>query len=151
VRKAIEIARREIGYKANGSESKYFSELFPGKRAMPWCVPFIEWVFQRAYGKQRALKMLYMQDGKFISSVTSFMNLVKQNNKWHFKRAEPFWLVFLAQENEWTNHVEIIEEVNDSIIISIGGNCGGKVKENIYDRFDARISGYAEIIYEEGD
>lgn len=151
MQKVLETAEAEVGYQAIGSASKYFSELFPMRRSMPWCVPFIEWIFQEAYGKDKALEMLCLQKGGFIWSPQSLLTFFKHKNKWHRKDADVGWLIFIRTNNEWTNHVELIIEVTENEITSISGNCDGKVQKNIYQRDDIRISGYGEIIYETED
>lgn len=149
MQKVLEIAEAEVGYQAIGSASKYFSELFPMRRSMPWCVPFIEWIFQKAYGKDKALKMLCLQKGGFIYSPTSLLRFFKAKGYWHRSNPDTGWLVFIRTNNEWTDHVELIIDTDNDHITTIGGNCGGKVQKNVYERIDIRISGYGEIIYEE--
>lgn len=151
MQRVLEAAEAELGYQAVGSASKYFSELFPGRRSMPWCVPFIEWVFQEAYGKEKALQMLCLQKGGFIWSVASMVRFFKYRNMWYRKNAGIGWLVFIRTTSEWTNHVELIIDVTETEITSIGGNCGGEVRKNTYQRDDIRISGYGKIIYETED
>lgn len=151
MQKVLEAAEAEVGYQAIGSASKYFSELFPMRRSMPWCVPFVEWVFQEAYGKDRALEMLCLQKGGFIWSPQSLLTFFKHKNRWHRSNPEVGWLVFIRTNNEWTDHVELITDTDNNCITTIGGNCGGKVRKNTYERKDIRISGYGEIIYEEDD
>lgn len=147
MKKVLEIAEAEVGYQAIGSASKYFSELFPMRRSMPWCVSFIEWVFQKAYGRERALQMLCLQAGGFIWSAPSLLRFFKFRGCWHRQKVQQGWLVFLRTKNEWTNHVELVIDVTEDSIISIGGNCSGKVLKNTYKLDDARISGYGEIVY----
>lgn len=148
MQRVIEVAKAEIGYKSD-RVSKYFSELFPDERPMPWCVPFVEWAFIQAYGKEVALKMLCIPDGKFVSSVTALVRFFKRGNLWHWKMNQAGWLVFLRTNHEWTNHVELIVSVSDTEITSIGGNCNNEVRMNTYQWDDARISGYGEIIYKQ--
>ena len=148
MQKVIELAEAEVGYQAIGSASKYFSELFPMRRSMPWCVPFIEWLFQSAYGTDKAIEMLCLQKGGFIWSPQSLLTFFKRKNMFHKKTAKVGWLAFIRTNNEWTNHVELVIEVTDDAITSIGGNCGGEVKKNAYKKNDTRIAGYGEIIYE---
>lgn len=147
MKRVIEVAQSQIGFKNTDGESKYFSELFPNQRAMPWCLPFIEWVFSQVYGREQSVELLYMLDGKFTYSVPAMVNFVKQSGKWYWKTVEVGWLIFLRMGNEWVNHVELIVEVTDDSIRSIGGNCAGEVKENLYCRNDVRIAGYAKINY----
>lgn len=147
--KVIEIAKSEIGYKEQSGKTKYFTELFPEEKSKPWCLPFIEWVFVKRFGKETASKMLYMPDGVFSNSISALILFVKNNGKWYRKTAKPGWIVFLRMTYESINHVELVIDVSDETITSIGGNCGGEVKENVYQRNDIRIAGYAEIDYED--
>lgn len=147
----IEVATNEIGYCDQSGESKYFKELFPDARPMPWCLAFIIWIFAKAYGKGKAEEMLFMAESGLTYSVPAMVNLVKQKNKWHYKKGAVGWLLFLRLNYEWTNHVELIADVDDKTITTIGGNCGGKVQKNIYQRDDKRISGFGEVMYENID
>lgn len=144
--RAFETAKAELGYKSEGGISKYFEELFPGEHPMPYCLPFIEWAFVKAYGEGAARRMLYMEDG-FIYSVPAFLSLVKGAGRFYRQEAAPGWIVFLRTRQEWTNHVELVTEVSDAGISTIGGNCGGEVRANTYRRDDPRVSGYAKIVY----
>lgn len=144
--RAFEAAKEELGYKSKDGIAKYFKELFPEEHPMPWCLPFIEWVFAKAYGKAQAEQMLCMENG-FVYSVPAFLSLVKQKNRFYRRAVDPGWLVLLRTRKEWTNHVELVTEVTDEWVKTIGGNCCGEVKINTYRRDDPRISGYAKIIY----
>lgn len=149
MQRAVEIAEREVGYHDIDGASKYFSELFPNRRREPWCVPFIEWVFQQAYGRDKALQMLCIHGNQFTPSVVALVNFIKHDNLFHYKVVQPGWLVFFRTNYEWTNHVELVVDVTDTEITSIGGNADGAVKKRTTARGDIMISGYGEIIYEE--
>lgn len=151
MKKVLQIAEGEVGYRGNNGQSKYFAEMFPNKQYMPWCLAFIEWIFSKAYGEKAAAKMLYMPNGVFTPSVPAMVGFVKKNGMWRVKTARPGWLIFLRTNYEWTNHVELVTGVGYQWIRSIGGNCSGEVRENLYQRNDSRISGYSEIIYPKGD
>ncbi len=147
VQKVIKIAKQELGYKSGNMKSKYFSEIFNEEYNMPWCLPFIEWAFIKAYGKGKASQMLYMPSNKFTYSVPALVNLIKQQNQWFYNTVEIGYLIFLRIENEWINHVELVISVDSHTVACIGGNCGGMVQKNVYKRNDTRIAGYGKIIY----
>lgn len=147
MQRLLKIAQNEIGYHDVNGISKYYLDLFPTQKPLPWCLVFIEWLFIQAYGVDNALKMLHLSNGKFITSVPSMVTYIKQANKWHSRMIKPGWLLFLRMSNEWTNHVELIIGTTKSGIISIGGNCSGEVKLNTYNRDDIRVSGYGEPDY----
>lgn len=147
MQKLFEKAKNEVGYHDVNGISKYYTDLFPNQRPLPWCLVFIEWLFIQAYGADDAIKMLYLINGKFVTSVPSMVTYIKQAKKWHSRMIKPGWLLFLRMGNEWTNHVELIIGTTKSEIISIGGNCGGEVKLNTFDRNDIRISGFGEPNY----
>ena len=147
MQKILEIAKNEIGYHDDNGISKYTFELFPLNKHIPWCLIFIEWVFIKAHGIECTIEMLHLIDGNLITSVSAFVSYIKYANHWHKKMIKPGWLLFLRMNNEWTNHVELIIGVTKDKIISIGGNCGGEVKQNTYARDDIRIAGYGEPNY----
>lgn len=143
----LEIAKNEVGYHDANGISKYYTDLFPNQKPLPWCLVFIEWLFVQAYGSDKAIQMLHLINGKFITSVPSMVTYIKQLHKWHSRMIKQGWLLFLRMNNEWTNHVELIVGVTENQIISIGGNCGGEVKLNTFDRNDIRIAGFGEPNY----
>ena len=61
---------------------------------------------------------------------------------------QPGYIIFLRMNRQWTNHAELVINLTDTSIITIGGNCGGKVQKNEYTRDDERISGFGKINYE---
>lgn len=145
----IDVAKGEIGYHDINGKSKYSEELFPGKPHISWCVPFVEWLYFVVYGKQKALNMLHITIDDFVDSVPALMLFFKRANMWHRKVHKVKWLIFLRMNYEWSNHVELIVGIDGDEITSIGGNCGGEVKMNVWNRNDPRIAGYAEIVYDE--
>lgn len=144
--KAFKIAKAELGYQSEDGISKYFEELFPEEHPMPYCLPFIEWVFVKAYGEEKAKSMLHMEEG-FLYSVPAFLAIVKREGKFSRREAQVGWIVFLRTRQEWTNHVELITDVTGAEVSTIGGNCGAEVRANTYQRNDPRVYGYAKIIY----
>ena len=68
-----------------------------------------------------------------------------------YRDVQPGYIIFLRMNRRWTSHAELVIEVTDSLIITIGGNCNGKVQKNEYSREDDRISGFGKIIYERKD
>ena len=73
IEKLISIAKNEVGYleKQNNSNlysktanvgynnyTKYWAEVLPEWQGQPWCAVFVNWCFEKAFGKENARKLL---------------------------------------------------------------------------------------------
>lgn len=73
IKKVIEIAQNEIGYLEKDTMSnlddktanagynnytKYWRDIKPEYQGEPWCAAFVTWVFEKAFGKENATKLL---------------------------------------------------------------------------------------------
>lgn len=73
IKKVIEIAQNEIGYLEKDTMSnlddktanagynnytKYWRDVKPSYQGEPWCAAFVTWVFEKAFGKENATKLL---------------------------------------------------------------------------------------------
>lgn len=73
IEKVIKIARNEIGYLEKKSNSqldsktanagsknytKYWRDIKPSYQGQPWCAAFVSWCFMKAFGQEKAKKLL---------------------------------------------------------------------------------------------
>lgn len=73
INKLIQIAKNEIGYleKASNSQldsktanagsanyTKYWRDIKPSYQGQPWCAAFVSWCFMKAFGQEKAKKLL---------------------------------------------------------------------------------------------
>lgn len=139
----ISNANQEIG---NRNYEKYSKEVFDTINHDPWCITWICWLFLKTFGIEKALDYLCLNN--FTSDVIQFLESFKNNKRFSRNTIQPGYIIFLRMNRQWTNHAELVIDVTDTSIITIGGNCGGKVQKNEYARDDERISGFGIINYE---
>lgn len=126
VKKILEIARKEIGvteYPANSNKVKYNTAYYGREvsgAAYPWCCAFIWWLFQQAGAKE-----LFFNGGK-TASCTTLMNYYKNKNQFKTSNPKAGDLVFFNFDKNTADaeHIGIVENVNNGIVITIEGNTG---------------------------
>lgn len=139
----ISVANAEIGSK---DCEKYSKDVFDSVSRDPWCIIWLCWIFIKIFSKQKALDLLCLKE--FTSDVIKLLEAFKNHKRFTPNNIQPGYIVFLRMNRQWTNHAELVVDVTDTSIITIGGNCGGKVQKNEYARDDERISGFGKINYE---
>ena len=139
----ITTANTEIGCT---DYEKYATEVFGAANRDPWCIIYLCWLFITTFGREKALQSLCLIG--FTSDVIQLLEAFKSANMFSYRDVQPGYIIFLRMNRRWTSHAELVIEVTDSSIITIGGNCNGKVQKNEYSREDERISGFGKIIYE---
>lgn len=113
--KVVDVAMREIG-KTLGDHN-YWTDIFPNLVVRGWCMPFVYSVFEKAYGTDTAHKLLSASRYHFAPHVNAkhFRNL----GSW-FATPKVGDIAFFKEE--WTNHVGIVADVDDTGFHSIEGN-----------------------------
>lgn len=124
----IKAAQKEIGvteYPPGSNKVKY-NTWYYGREVQgadyPWCAAFISWLFR---------------DTKLViktASCATMGNWFKNNKRW-FTEPQPGDIVFYkfktTRNNNWTNHVGIVESINaDGSIITIEGNTSISSNDN---------------------
>lgn len=136
-------ANHELGV---NNSTKYNIGRFHFNQKDPWCITFLCWLFYSVFGENLALKYLCLFN--FSNDVIKLLEAFKDKNMFSYHDVQPGYIIFLRMNRQWTNHAELVIDVTDTSIITIGGNCGGKVQKNEYARDDERISGFGKINYE---
>ena len=127
IKKVINVATDEIGYleKASNKDldsktgnagynnyTKYWRDVYPAFQGQPWCACFISWVFMKAFGLDMAKKLLKHWPFTYCPTLAG-MTTNKSPKKGSIAL---FW-----RNGEYA-HTELVIEVTDLSIITIGGN-----------------------------
>lgn len=164
----LNVARAEIGYiekrtnanldskTANAGTSnwtKYARDLanIPGwydgnKNGYAWCDVFVDWCFVKAFGAEKAKKLL--NNGPYGAGCTSSANYYKRMGRFHTKNPHPGDQIFYGKLGSEC-HTGIVESVTSTTVVTIEGNTsngnttnGDRVDRKSRSINDAWIVGY---------
>lgn len=152
-KEVIAVARKEVGYrekvtKAGSNYTKYADEVSSLRWAqnMAWCSTFISWVFQKAGAREIAPVT--------ASCATGAAWFKKQKRL--FQTPKVGDIVYYGTGGG--THVELVIQVTDDKIKTVGGNTSGSlsgkyyngdgVYEKVVDRDEDRIYGYGRPDYD---
>ena len=131
INKVLSIAKAEVGYLEKASNSsldsktanagsnnytKYWRDIYPSYQAQPWCAVFVTWVFQQAFGKETAKKMLKHYPYVYVPTL---MNLFTR-----YANPEVGDIVCFYRNGEFT-HTGIVTKVSGDRFWTIEGNTSG--------------------------
>ncbi|WP_344580843.1 peptidoglycan-binding protein [Nonomuraea roseoviolacea] len=142
------IARNEIGYRETGVNHTRYADEVPSLRwaqNQPWCATFLSWVFLKAGAPGIA---------PCTASCLAGVAWFKARKRWHLS-PKVGDLVFYGPNGG--THVELVVEVSDTHITTVGGNTAGSldgryfngdgVYEKTIPRSSDRIYGYGRPVY----
>ena len=177
ITKVINIALNEVGYlekKTNsnldsktgnagyGNYTKYARDLdniknfYNGKKnGYAWCDIFVDWCFVKAFGVERAMKLLNQPKKSTGAGCEFSMNFYKKVNQFHTspKAGDQ---IFFKEGNEIT-HTGLVYKVDSSYVYTVEGNTssdagvvanGGSVNDKKYRIGSSYIAGYGRPKYE---
>ena len=144
--KLLNLARKEIGYSEeppNSNRTKYGR--WYGMDGQPWCAMFVSWLFSEAG------KPLNWTTSKGFSYCPYGINILKKLGKWYTSNPKPGDIIFFDwQKDGISDHVGIIESVENGYIVTIEGNTsisnqsnGGAVMRR--KRYGHQIAGYGRV------
>lgn len=131
IQKVISIALGEVGYleKANNNNlynktanagynnyTKYWAEVFPNWQGQAWCAVFVTWVFQKAFGKEKAKKLLKHYPYVYCPTMKNLFTLNANPKKGD--------IVIFYYNNQFT-HTGIVTKVNGDVFKTVEGNTWG--------------------------
>ena len=131
INKVLSIAKAEVGYLEKASNSsldsktanagsnnytKYWRDIYPSYQGQPWCAVFVTWVFQQAFGRETAKKMLKHYPYVYVPTL---MNLFTR-----YANPEVGDLVCFYRNGEFT-HTGIVTKVSGDRFWTIEGNTSG--------------------------
>lgn len=171
VDKVIKIAEAEDGYlekKTNsnldsktanaGSNNftKYWRDIAPSMNGQYWCLAFLVWSFNKAYGEKIAKKLLCMENGWTFYTPTSAQYF---KNKGQFYTSKPkVGDIIYFKNSERICHVGLVIKVDSSYVYTVEGNTssapglernGGAVNAHKkYSLTYSNIAGYGRPKYD---
>ena len=131
IQKLINVAEAEIGYLEKRSNSnldsktanagsanytKYWRDIYPAGQAQAWCAIFVNWCFEKAFGKDNAKKLLKHYPYTYCPTMANLFTLhanPKVGDIVIFKRSGSFV------------HTGLVVEVNGDYFRTIEGNTSG--------------------------
>lgn len=161
--KVLEIAKSEVGYLEKASNNmlesktgnagfnnytKYGKDM--GCNGDFWCDAFVDWCFLKAYGKEKAKKLLGGFSNYTPTSAQYFKNMGR-----YFKSPKVGDIIFF-KNNTRICHTGIVYKVTGERVYTIEGNTsseagvirnGGSVAYKSYDLSNSRIAGYGRPDY----
>lgn len=135
--------------------TKYWRDLDNKMQGQPWCQAFVNWIFEQAYGKAEARKLLCSPNEWSYYTPTA-AGYFKAKGQWHTKDPQPGDIVYF-KNSERICHVGIVKAVKGNTITTIEGNTssavgvvpnGGGVFEKHYTIPNSRIAGYGRPKYD---
>lgn len=131
INKVLSLAKAEVGYLEKASNSsldsktanagsnnytKYWRDIYPSYQGQPWCAVFVTWVFQQAFGKETAKKMLKHYPYVYVPTL---MNLFTR-----YANPEVGDIVCFYRNGEFA-HTGIVTKVSGDRFWTIEGNTSG--------------------------
>ena len=179
--KVIDIALSEVGYlekastsqldsktanAGSGNYTKYSRDLakypfFNGrKQGVAWCAVFVAWIFDKAFGKDAALKLL-CQPTKPANNAGAgckyARNYFKNKGQLHMSNPLPGDVIFFySTDKSQIQHTGLVYKVDSSKVYTVEGNTsgasgvisnGGGVCKKSYSLTYNRIAGYGRPNY----
>jgi len=154
IKKLITVAEGELGYTEsprNSNKTKYWQDINPKMNGNPWCQCFINWLFVKSFGKDKARTLLHQPSWTYYTPTAS--DYFKKANEWHTV-PEVGSIVYFKNTTRIC-HVGLVTEVTPNTITTIEGNTvsngfdsnGGMVCKKTYKRTYYGIAGYATPSY----
>ena len=173
--KVIEVALNEVGYvekasnsnldsktgnAGSGNYTKYARDLdninfYNGKKnGYAWCDVFVDWCFYKAFGKERALKLLCQPERSTGAGCGFSMNFYKAKGQL-YNTPEPGDQIFFTDGTS-IYHTGLVYAVDNNKVYTVEGNTsnvnyvdgnGGKVCKKSYPLGASYIAGFGKPRY----
>lgn len=180
VDKVLDVALGEVGYLEKRSNSnldsktgnagynnytKYardFDEKYPNfyngrKQSVAWCDIFVDWCFVKAYGVDKALKLLGQPLKSCGAGCYFSMNYFKQIGCFSTTPKAGDQIFFYNSSRSDIAHTGLVYKVDSNYVYTVEGNTssasgvvanGGAVAKKSYSRSYSRIAGYGRPKYD---
>ena len=135
--------------------TKYWRDLCPSLQGNPWCGDFINWCFQKAYGRSVALKLMCAEKTGYSYYTPTMANYFKSQGRF-FKNDPIIGDIIFFKNSTRINHVGLVINVDKTYVYTIEGNTssisgvvanGGGVFCKKYLLSNKRIAGYGRPNY----
>lgn len=134
--------------------TKYWRDLSPSSQGNAWCQCFVDWVFEKTYGRDVAKKLLCHDEKAWSFYTPTCANYFKSKSQWRDKPQQGDIIYF--KNSTRICHVGIVTKVDDTRVYTIEGNTssgtsvvanGGAVRQKSYLLTNSRIAGYGRPDY----
>lgn len=136
--------------------TKYWRDIAPSMNGQYWCLAFLVWSFNKAYGEKTAKKLLCMENGWTFYTPTSAQYF---KNKGQFYTSKPkVGDIIYFKNSERICHVGLVIKVDSSYVYTVEGNTssapglernGGAVNAHKkYSLTYSNIAGYGRPKYD---
>ena len=163
VKKVLDLARSEIGYREKASNSglddkdanvgganwtKYARDLDRtnwyngGKNGYAWCDIFYDWLFYKCFGDPLGRNMICQPIGSAGAGCLYSAQYYKSAGRWVTNSPQPGDQIFFTYSPGEYSHTGIVEVVNGDTVTTIEGNTSDQVGRRNYNIGNPVIAGY---------
>lgn len=164
IRRVLQIARTEIGYRekvsssglddpaanaGGGNYTKYARDLdrilgfYNGpKQGFAWCDVFYDWILVHAFGTVLAKKLLCQPENSAGAGCLYSAAYFKQAGQFHTTGPQPGDQIFFSYAAGEVSHTGIVESVSGTTVTTIEGNTSDSVGRRSYPINSGTIYGY---------
>lgn len=163
VKKVLDLARAEIGYREKASNSglddktanagganwtKYARDLDRtnwyngGKNGYAWCDIFYDWLFYKCFGDPLGRNMLCQPVGSAGAGCLYSAQYYKSAGRWVTNSPQPGDQIFFTYSPGEYSHTGLVEVVNGDTVTTIEGNTSDSVGRRNYNIGSTVIAGY---------
>lgn len=151
--------------------TKYWRDLSPSSQGNAWCQCFVDWVFEKTYGREVAKKLLCHDEKAWSFYTPTCSNYFKSKSQWRDTPQAGDVIYFQGNAKTYytdsngkscskttfrIKHVGIVTKVDDTYVYTIEGNTssksgvvanGGGVVQKSYKLTSTYIAGYGRPDY----
>lgn len=138
--KIIEIAQKEIGYKEGaGNSNKYSKELY--NKAQEWCADFVRWcLIKVGAGELYPVSSYVPTIAEWFDKKKQYKNSKAKGGDYTPQKGDI--VLFDYNKNKTSDHIGLVENVENGKIYTIEGNKDQMVKRCVYDLDSKDIRAY---------
>ena len=130
VQKVVKVAQNEVGYlekrsdydldsktgnAGDGNYTKYWRDIKPEWQGQPWCACFVTWTFLKAFGREKAEKLLKHYPYTYVPALAS---LFKHYATPQVGDIAMFW------NGRVFSHTGLVIDVQGDLFVTVEGNTG---------------------------
>lgn len=168
IKKVLDLARSEIGYREKASNSnlddktanagganwtKYARDLGKtnwyngGKNGYAWCDVFVDWLFYKCFGDPLGRNMICQPTGSAGAGCLYSSQYYKSAGRWVTNGPQAGDQIFFTYSAGEYSHTGIVEQVNGDTVTTIEGNTSDSVGRRNYNIGSSNIAGYGRPIW----
>ena len=169
IKKVLDLARNEIGYREKASNAglddkssnagsanwtKYARDLAKtnwyngNKNGYAWCDVFVDWLFYKCFGDPLGRNMICQPTGSAGAGCLYSAQYYKSAGRWYSVSPQPGDQIFFTYSPGEYSHTGIVETVNGITITTIEGNTSDSVGRRTYQTNSPTIAGYGRPKWE---